>query len=291
MEHSQPKIHIREDISIFDNTMLKAFQSCPRYFYWRHVRHLAPTTMNIPLLFGIAIHAGLDAYYQTNDIVKVVEAFVSEFGATEGDDKRNLDNGVRILKNYVANHPIENEPWTVTEVEKVFEIVLDPAKKLHYFGRIDLIIDWPGYGILVVDHKTSSWISDNYMRAHAVDRQFTGYVVGMKEHYEKVYGAMINVLEVPKTMTRDPKVMREPTSRNQVDCALWVLETIQLVDQIESCHKNNRWPMNAPFYCTAWNRMCEYFELCNSHQHPEKVKIPTEIFEEKKWTPFQSENA
>lgn len=284
------------DVTVYDNTMIKAFQSCPRYFYWRHERNLDTLGMQIPLAFGIAMHSGLGAYFQTyldklsesEQIVAALEAFVVDF-TIPGDDKRNLDNGIRILQNYIKQHPAAREPWAVEEVEKVFEIVLDPERRIHFFGRIDLIIHWPGYGHIVVDHKTSSWISDNFMKAHAVDRQFSGYVVAMGEHYKKVYGAMVNVLEVPKTLTRDPKIQRELVTKNKFDKAIWTLDTLNLIEQIGHCRSKQVWPMNAPFYCTAWNRMCEYFDLCSSHQHPEDVRIDEDQFVEKPWTPFLSE--
>jgi hypothetical protein len=296
MTQEHPPIPVGDDVTIYDNTMIKAFLSCPRFFYWRHIRHLDTLSKGIPLHFGIAIHSGLDAYYQGHldqigreqSILAMIQAFVDDF-KIPGDEKRNLDNGVRILNNYVKNHPVENEFFKIEEVEKVFEIVLDPERKIHFFGRIDLIINWPGYGIIVVDHKTASWISDNYMKAHATDRQFAGYVVAMREHYEKVYGALINVLEVPKTLSRDPKTHRELVSKNKFDQATWVVETLNLVEQMGHCKATKVWPMNAPFYCTAWNRMCEYFDLCSSHQHPEDVIVDMDKFQIKEWTPFVSE--
>jgi len=280
---------VDKELTIYDNTMIKAFLSCPRYFYWRHERALSTQRVQIPLVFGIAIHAGLEKYYTTNgELVETIQAFVDNF-KIEGDDKRNLDNGVRILQNYAKNRPVGEEPWRVEDVEKVFEIVLDPEKGIHFFGRVDMVIYWPGYGHIVVDHKTASWISDNYMKAHTTDRQFTGYIVAMVEHYEKVYGAMINILEVPKTLTREPKLQRELVTRNKFDRATWVLETLALVEEIGVCRKKKVWPMNAPFYCTAWNRMCEYFDLCSSHAHPENVRVDDSLFKIDKWTPFVSE--
>jgi len=293
-EHEAPQT--TEDVTVYDNTMIKAFLSCPRFFYWRHERHLDNIGRSVPLVFGIAIHAGLDAYFQshldgeneTQQVVSAIEAFVELF-TIPGDDKRNLDNGVRILQNYIKQHPVAKEHWTVEAVESVFEIVLDPVRRIHFYGRMDLIIHWPGYGHIVVDHKTASWISDNYMKAHATDRQFTGYVVGVGETYKTVYGAMVNILEVPKTLTREPKTMRELVTKNKYDKAIWTLDTLHIIEQITRCREKQTWPMNAPFYCTAWNRMCEYFGLCSSHQHPEDVSIDESLFVKKAWTPFLSE--
>lgn len=278
-----------ENARAFDNTMIKAFQSCPRYYYWRHVRHLAPRARALPLEFGIALHEGMDAYYSTGKVEEAVQAFAERFAGTEGDDKRNLDNGARILINYAKSYPVEREPWKVLYVEKGFELILDTKKTIHYFGRMDMLIEWDPYGIVVVDHKTSSWISDNYMRAHATDRQFTGYILGATEYFPKVYGAMVNVLEVPKTMSRDPKVQRELVTRSEIDIALWVNETLQVVKQIDACAASDTWPTNAPFYCTAWNRLCDYFYLCTQHKHHETVRVPPEDFVEEPWLPFTSE--
>ena len=51
-----------------DNTMRTAFASCPKKFYWAHVRGLAPLTQSIHLHAGGAFAHALDvtrkAFYQ-----------------------------------------------------------------------------------------------------------------------------------------------------------------------------------------------------------------------------------
>jgi len=224
-------------------------------------------------------------------MLAAIETFVDYFKdySKYFDEKRNLDHGVELLTTYCNKYPLKNEPWTVIQVEHGFEIVLDPANLIHYFGKIDLVIEWHPYGKLIVDHKTSSWMSDNIIRAYQTDRQFTGYIVGGQQYFDGIYGAMINTLEVTKVKSRAPHCSRELTTRSALDQALFILDTIEIIKQIDSSIETNSFPMSAPYNCTAYYSMCEYFPLCTSHKHPDDTRVPSEEYKEEIWLPFVSE--
>ena len=109
---------------LFDNQRLKDFQNCNRYAYWRHERHYTPTRPAIALIFGIAIHEAMDAHYSGGDAKAVARAFkevwVDKYGNPEGDDKRNLNNGIFILEHYTRENPVHMEPFKVIAIEEGF---------------------------------------------------------------------------------------------------------------------------------------------------------------------------
>lgn len=49
---------------IYDNTRVAEFRTCPRKYYFRHIRHWKPSEDRRPLLFGGAWHAAMDAIWE-----------------------------------------------------------------------------------------------------------------------------------------------------------------------------------------------------------------------------------
>lgn len=213
----------------------------------------------------------------------------------EGDKYRTPEVGKQILTYFHDNYPLESEPFEVVEVEKGFEIILgedQSGNPLHYYGRIDLVANMPHYGILVIDHKTTTVMSDAYMDTKDPNRQFCGYIITADEYYDNVYGAMLSAIGIPrqnKTKENpDPDVRREITTRNHFEKAEWVNETAHIVKQIDLCHANNVWPEHAPNACRKWNIPCSFMSLCKQKVPLHRVRIyPTE-FKEDKWVPFEN---
>ena len=48
------------NLRLYDNTRLAAFRKCPRYYYYRHVRHWEALESKVALSFGKAWHAAME---------------------------------------------------------------------------------------------------------------------------------------------------------------------------------------------------------------------------------------
>lgn len=280
------------DIRVFDNTMLDAFLRCPRYYYYRHVLCISGRGVKVAAQFGIALHAALDIHYTGGTLEEMIKKF-SELFPYEGDKYRTPEVGFRILTYYHDSYPVENEPFEVVHVEKPFEIILGQdktGKPLHYYGRIDLIGDWNGYGIIVADHKTTTVMNDAYMETKDPNRQFCGYIIAAEEYYDDVYGAMLNAIGIPRTNktkeSPDPDVRREVTTRNKFDKAEWIKETRHIVDMLDSCQDSGVWPKHAPHACRKWNIPCTYMSLCKQKVLRENLRIYKSEFIEDVWNPL-----
>lgn len=279
-------------IRAFDNTMLDAFLRCPRYYYFRHVLHLSGRGAKIAAQFGIGIHDGFDVHYRGGTLEEMYEAFHSAFDG-EGDKYRTPEIGRFILEYYHMNYPLEESPFTVVHVEQGFEIILgkdQAGDPLHYYGRMDLIALLADYGIIVIDHKTTTIMSDAYMESKDPNRQFTGYIIAADEYYDEVYGAMINGIGIPRVTIKDgikdPDIRRELTTRADVEKAEWVNDTLHLVSSIDNCAANGIWPESAPNACRKWNIPCTYTSLCRQKRPLSKVRIYSSEFVESEWSPF-----
>lgn len=274
---------------LFDNQMLKDFQNCNRYGYWRHERDLSPTKVATALVFGIGIHASMATHYRGGDHRAVALAFkevwVDEFDNPEGDDKRNLNNGIFILEAYIDEHPIEHEPFTVLDVERGFLIPFD--EDIVYCGTMDLVVENKSSsgmkGVTVIDHKTTSMWSNIVTESVNPNRQFTGYILGLKSLYNEVYGAMLNSIFVNKTKRN---VRRIPTQRSDMHLAQFVVETMEIVGQWDHCKESGFWPQSTE-YCIKWNRHCEYSKLCKQGKHITEVMIHPADFKVDPWDPIK----
>ena len=150
----------------------------------------------------------------------------------------------------------------------------------------------PSYGVLVIDHKTTTVMSDQYTDTKDPNRQFCGYIITADEYYENVYGAMLSAIGIPRVTQKDgikePDIRREITSRNKFEKAEWVNETMHLVSLIDACHEAGVWPEHAPNACRKWNIPCSFMSLCKQKVPLQKVRIYSGEYEESKWVPFEN---
>lgn len=283
MKLSPTTIEKPDEIHSYDNTMIQNFLNCPRYYYWRHVRHLVSTRPAVQLTFGIAVHSALETYYKGAGIEAALNAFAESWTAAniEGTDRHNLENGLGILTHYFGFYPVEQEAWDVKHVELPMEMQL--RDNYYYFGKIDLVVLWRDYGYLVIDHKTTGIVpNDTYMTMVNPGRQFTGYIIYLTEWFENVYGAMLNAIYVNKASRQCARAI---TTRSEEMMATWVVETLDIIKSIERHQESSIWPQNTGF-CTKWNRRCEYYDLCTQRCHPHDVRIHPGDFNEDPWIPF-----
>lgn len=185
------------------------------YEGWRSMHESPPT------LFGSAIHAALEVFYQglpeerilpsldsleilayspmpknAGLIERSVGAFVRKaepLRPLQDSDKRSLSNGIWILYHYFKTHI--NDPYVAYVddrgpfVERQFTLRLYEDKELiiDYFGTIDIAFKHVSSGLVIPgDHKTTSILSGYGESASYFDRekpnhQYTGYLLGARK--------------------------------------------------------------------------------------------------------------
>lgn len=52
-------------VSLFDNSRISSFKSCPRMYLFEHVYHWRPEEKSVALTFGTAWHAAQDAIWRS----------------------------------------------------------------------------------------------------------------------------------------------------------------------------------------------------------------------------------
>lgn len=292
-----------------DNYTIDCFRNCPQLYYWRIKRGLVlPSEKKLSLLFGEAVHYGLEEYYKggmtqqaiDDGMVKAVDFFVPY--DDHSDEKRTSSNLVSLLGKYFERYRVEPFDVFATEVGGAFEL----SKDYIYTSRLDLLVEWKNpKGMYVVDHKTTYDIGSLIAKPH---NQVTGYIATVMEIYENVLGGMINGLGVYKNESvmdkNAPKVpspitgkliyqtkarelfIRIPTQRTIKEVEEWKKETLWTLHQIEECEEKNLWPKYSN-NCTKFKGKCMFMDLCNAMGDVAERLIEQGVYVKDEWKAYQ----
>ncbi len=264
-----------------DSTMLSDFRNCQRYFYWRHERQIDSIDPKVPLAYGIAIHAMLAEWYKTKNIINAMIAFDRAWalhGQPEGDTKRNPIRAAEIMNAYKNFY--SEESFKVIDIEVRGAL---PAGDFMLVVIIDLIIDLPGYGLLPMDHKTTSYFSEKWWRGKILRWQYSAYLWAMRQ----LFGKNCNSLYVNGVLVDQKRCLfdRQPTSRSDWDLSMWLSEANHIFKEIQLCRSENEWPKTED-YCDRWPDTCSYYQLCTTAGINYRELQPGPNFKKSIWNPL-----
>jgi hypothetical protein len=221
------------------------FKSCRRLWYYTSKLHrnLEPVRMNHNLAFGIAIHVGLQGFYdpetwhmdQETKLAKGITFFVNsnneqkrqEGIATGGlsperleEYKRREQLGIDMLTGY-AKWAYHRDNFTPVYVEQKFQVPIimpgtnDPMVVMYngkptpvvYQVRIDLVLEENDTGDWwICDHKTAGNISGS-TEFLELDTQMSSYAWAAQIYYKRpIAGIIYNELE--KNAPKPPRVLK-----------------------------------------------------------------------------------
>ena len=246
--------------------------TCRKKAYYALNLGVRPKTESTALMFGSALHSGLEAFYASEaskrDFDAVIDAFVARAAATKlvelpEDDKRSIKNGKKILAAYWKTY--SDDPWvTVFDktgplVERSFEYKADYYEGLYIHGQIDAILRNTETGeVVVVDHKTSSSLGTDFMNRIKPNLQFSAYAWAANKMGLKVSRVMVNGIQVAKTKTDLVRVFTERTVADFKEMEETFFEARRLYDYSATY---NVWPLNS-LACSNWGG-CPYKEVCS----------------------------
>lgn len=200
----------------------------------------------------------------------IMQVFDWNWEGGDGDGIRNSNVADDMMKRYVAHYKVE--PFTILEPrDQHLEIgfVYQIAPGVWYYGRIDMIVDWPPWGIVPIDHKTSRAVGANKFKEFNPFLQGDGYLMAAKHYYENASTVAINVLQTAKTKKELVRFI-EPRSPEQLDA--WYHDVMDLIDEAMWRFHYWNWPRDRGGYggaCTHWGE-CQFKSLCVT---PEFIKV------------------
>lgn len=303
-----------------DNTMLSCIKMCERKFYLRHIRHWRSEGISLPLIFGSAWHAGMNAIWtlasSQPDEVLVAAAMhgfekIWDEGLPEevrGDKeflgKRNLMTASLMFEGYVA----ARGDWIrehVTDIESEIPFTLnfivgkEEEETIKYIGRIDKVCKIDGKYTLI-EHKTSSdyrtagGFSHDFLTQWWQDAQIDGYLkYGMEQSLSQhasiwIDGALVHTKE-------HNKFVFIPIEKQITDLAEWHLSTKRAIEKsfprtaIEKSPSKTGGYMSYPKNteaCFGRYGVCQYYSLCCSGKNIDQQTEAPLGFIEEPWEPF-----
>lgn len=252
----------------YDNTRVSSFRTCPRQFYFRHIKHLSPTRTRYPLVFGSSWHDAMDVVWEElckltsipsdetkiNIAQKAWEAFQKrwvEEGLTPPKDMgtdelkliqpRDPYNALEMLYNYVDERAprLCRKDFELVEIEKPFAVPLDPEDEtLFYVGRLDKVFKFQEAHYFG-EHKTSSLstrggksFQSSFIDSFSPNSQVDGYLyVGHMLYGDKFKAVWIDGALVHKETHDLFRFLPVERRFSQLDAWLW--ECRDWIDRIE----------------------------------------------------------
>jgi hypothetical protein len=261
-----------------DSTMLAAFRSCPKKFYWEYIRRLRPRGSSIHLIAGGAFAKGLEVarklYYdkQTTQETALRAGILAALKAYTLDDispndPKSVKNVCSALEGYLVHWPFAEDHLQPVKqsgrhwVEFSFALPLplthpDTGQPITYTGRCDMIAQFGGSNY-TVDEKTCSQMGPRWARQFDMRGQFIGYNWAAHEHGFNVMGTVVRGV---KFLAGGQEYAETIIMHNQAKVSLWYEQTLRDIDRMIASWRSGYWDYNLADSCTAYGG-CHFARL------------------------------
>lgn len=272
----KPEVLIENGLS---GSTIDLFQQCKRKYYNSKVRGLKKPGKSIALVFGEMIHDALEHYQKELSEEQVIDRFMDTYGPEyQGEDeRRSVDAGIKLLREYFKNFPKEHEPYEYICLEEEFQI--DVGAVLPFRGRIDAVVkDKQTGNIYVVEYKTTSMLPANYFDRYELSSAIDGYILYARQKYGRCDGVLVVGLMCSKTK---PRVERQIIVRTEEQIKEWLADIRKIAVELKSdlmfLHDEMDSWTRSRGRCYDYMVPCEFFELCMYCENPAVLRNYEEV--------------
>lgn len=307
---------------VLDAHLLKTFRACEQKFNYFEEQHVIAGGMKAAPGFGIAMHSGIEHYRKAKmegknfdqalvigagHLLKAYKDNMPSESQSEvlQDDKRSLDNALRIYEGYCKHY--EPMGYKFHYVEVPFALYLGKIdsfdtnnvnkkiqKDLIYVGIIDAVLEMHD-ALYVNDLKTTAWsISDSWLEGFRMDQGLCGYTIAAREILGvNTQHALVHGIWVQKeAKTARAKPLDEYFQSKEIHWPEdiineWHRNTILTATRIEKARLDNQWQMDWGQNCGAFGG-CEYRKLCSAPLGFRQRMIDLE-YRRAIWSPLEDE--
>ena len=261
---------------VLDASKIDLFETCPARYNFRHnLNKTLPIAQKAKSLdFGSLAHVGLEVYFNLlkEGINYSERCEAAKMKIREVSSDPNISNSepeeVDIILNSVEQscdywRAEDENSLEILAVEQAFAYVLyeDEHVRIIISGKIDLLVNKRGigreasYDNLPIDHKTFSRESMTLRKSN----QFINYAAACGSNY-----LVINKIGLQKTLKAEDKFKRLPLSYDPLYIQEWKDNLTKLIlNEYLGCVASESWP-EKPTSCNKFNRLCEYYDICDS---------------------------
>lgn len=291
-----------KEINTIDPSMGSAVDECARKFYFRYVRGVTPIWEPDYFISGRAWDAMLGEWRKDGTPSERYVAALSAMQAVYDtcrceffNERRTPENLTALFAYYIEWEEFQ-PPYKVLGSNLGFRF---PYKDFFLGGELDAFLEWPPYGVVVDENKTTTIIPESkgwprYEDGFSLGRyanQITHYLWACMQISEEVWGtrALIACLDIPK----------RPTTQRTLFQPLWLKRTqAQILDYLDLCEARMRkirdcqargvWPKEGQHCTGGWGfSRCEYAPLCQLPIHLEDIEVPLNLYRVgEPWAPW-----
>jgi len=272
---------------VLDATQLDTYIVCPAKFDFRFNQNKTPPTTAAPLDRGALIHLCKEVYYNNLKEHKpwdycVNEALVAtRFAGTQSDlEAEEVSRILEVLEENLTYWRIADMSYEIKAVEQPFAYVLyeDELIRVMMIGKMDLVFSDNKYTNCPMDSK--SYERDFSTSARRLTNQFCNYATAMNSNI-----LFMDRIGMQKTVPVEKKHKRVPLSYDPLILQQWKENVVKWCYSYYDSVTDNSWPMNLTS-CDKYNRLCEYYEICDSSGVAAKeYKLNVNFATSKKWDP------
>lgn len=293
-----------------DNTIRKAFATCPTKARWAHIEDLRPIgEKSIHLHFGACFAKGLElarraffveGAHEQDAISSAVEDALEAFGDA-GEGYKTADRLEGALYYYFQKWPMGRDFLRPVEggIECGFELPLpilhpETGKLLNYVGRYDMLGIDEQARLWVVDEKTASRLGDMWDAKWDLDCQLTGYIWSVQQQVRRGERKHPTAELDVRAMVRAVSVLRTDYGHTEVPMVRsawyvdrWYGQLVRDVERMVESYKTGVWDLALhETACVQYGRKCDYNPLCLT-PHPDR--LIDGLYEKVVWNPLAKE--
>lgn len=188
-----------KELRTITHSMAQCFQECRQKWDYRYNKQIVPKKPIRSLDLGSAVHAGLEFWFKFHLAAGALDAALSrgaELGLTVDDQIR-----VRVmLEGYCELY--EHDDFEVVSVEEAFALPLvNPktgriSRTFAFRGKPDGVVKKDGK-FYILEHKTTSSITDVYIDRIDIDAQIALYGWALERLGTPIEGVIYDIIEKP----------------------------------------------------------------------------------------------
>lgn len=281
---------------VLDASKIDLFETCPARYNFRHNhnRGLPIIKKAKALDLGTLAHEGLGVYFERlgkgEDYSTRIEAClmkIREISSNPEESNVEPEEVSALLKAVEEScdywRAEDENCLEVLAVEQPFayELFSDDSVRIILSGKIDLLVNFNGIGRnssyqgLPIDHKTYSRDSTVLRKSN----QFINYCAAVGSNY-----LVVNRIGLQKTKSSEERFKRLPLSYDPIYIQDWKNNLIHMIlQEYLSCVAEGHWP-EKPTSCFKFNRICEYYNICDSSgQDAKDNKLENEFVLQTPW--------
>ena len=192
--------------AILTYSALRMFQNCQRKYYLRYCENLVPIKKDTVLYLGSVWHSVMEQWYKPGEPDAKVSAIQDLIDKSfperisDSGQKRDWHLCHAMFEGYIQRYP--DEDFDVLSVEQEFSIpIVNPltgrsSRTFVLLGKIDALVMHESSELFLLEHKTTSLISGDYLERLPGDFQLNLYCHALERYLNRpISGAIYNCVQ------------------------------------------------------------------------------------------------